>query len=74
MLTEAVYKTAERRSEINWLPARQVASDSDITWVQEESPFPINREWGKAKFELPGYDYINKAAYFDFQREWIMFT
>ena len=42
---------------------------TDIAWVAEKSPFPVGREWKYIDFAIPDYDYVNKAAYFDYQRE-----
>src|SRR5262249_13101420 len=40
-----------------------------IAWVDEASAPPIRPVWCYPKFALQEFDYVNRCAYFDYQRE-----
>lgn len=67
-ITEFIYSVNTK----NRIPNSSQASDdkgSEIAWVQDISQQTGRREWGRAHFFFPEFDYINKCAYFDYQRE-----
>jgi predicted RecB family nuclease len=41
----------------------------EIAWVHDLKAQTTRREWGTPSFFYPEFDYINKCAYFDYQRE-----
>jgi predicted RecB family nuclease len=40
-----------------------------VAWADEVEVPSSRREWCRAKFAMPEFDYINQCAYFDYQRE-----
>jgi len=36
---------------------------------EELGPLSSRREWCRAEFEVPDFDFVNERAYFDYQRD-----
>src|SRR5215472_4568756 len=59
------------RAQREGSPLPQASADQppDVVWVQDMSAPTSRGSWGRAQFFYPDFDYINKCAYFDYQRE-----
>jgi predicted RecB family nuclease len=44
-------------------------SGPSVAWADQVGMAPTHRRLGGARFNLPDFDYINRCAYFDYQRE-----
>jgi predicted RecB family nuclease len=68
MVTECLYAICPA-----CLPATQpqaIANDGhQVSRIEESESQWSRREWCRAKFAFPDFDFINKRAYFDYQRD-----
>jgi predicted RecB family nuclease len=62
---QAVGETASRRGEGGEAGHKGPA----VAWADEVTAPSSRREWGRAKFAVPEFDYVNRCAYFEYQRE-----
>ena len=67
-ITECIFEISTR-SKLPSSPEKSDGRSLELAWVQDLQPHTTRREWGKANFYYPDFDYINKCAYFDYQRE-----
>jgi predicted RecB family nuclease len=67
VVTDCIYKIAE----IGTSEKAQSSGPGQpvIAWAHDISTQSSRREWGGPAFFFPDFDYINKCAYFDYQRE-----
>jgi predicted RecB family nuclease len=61
---EAVGESAQRRGEGATFPV-----GSTVAWVDEVAAPSSRTEFCRAKFAIEDLDYVNRCAYFDYQRE-----
>jgi predicted RecB family nuclease len=66
-VTDFIYSIAAMGQEIG--TEAHATSQPKIAWAHDIPMQSSRRELGKAKFFFPEFDYINKCAYFDYQRE-----
>jgi predicted RecB family nuclease len=63
---QAVGEVARRRGETG---GDAPASGPEVAWADEVSAPSSRREWCRIKFAIPDLDYVNRCAWFDYQRE-----
>jgi hypothetical protein len=62
---QAVGEVARRRGETG---GDASASGPAVAWADEVSTPSSRREWCRIKFAIPDLDYVNRCAWFDYQR------
>jgi predicted RecB family nuclease len=63
---QAVGEVARRRGE----GTRDISPSSPaVAWADEVSVPSSRREWGRVNFAIQDFDYVNRCAWFDYQRE-----
>lgn len=68
----ALKRIVEFISEISLNDEKEANKDSDIVYTDDLKD-DSRCKWGEADFTLKDFDYINKCAYFDYQREKVFF-
>jgi predicted RecB family nuclease len=67
-VTEFVYAAFAGMSA-SFIPEPTGAGDPPVLRVQDIDRWANNRKWGRVNFFHPDYAFVNKCAYFDYQRE-----
>ena len=67
VVTEYVYSIAAMGTVVD--ADAHPTSQPGIAWASDIPMQSSRRDWGRPGFCLPDFDYINKCAYFDYQRE-----
>jgi predicted RecB family nuclease len=49
--------------------AADASATPAIAWADEIATTSARREWCRVKFAVPDFDYVNRCAWFDYQRE-----
>jgi hypothetical protein len=61
----AIGEAAQYRSQ----GATYTSASPPVAWADEVVAPTSRREWGRAKFVVEAFDYVNRCAWFDYQRE-----
>ena len=67
VVTEYVYRIAAMGEAVG--SDAQGTGQPGVAWAHDIPMLSSRRDWGSPGFSLPDFDYINKCAYFDYQRE-----
>jgi predicted RecB family nuclease len=67
-VTECIYAISTQSTQAH-SPQENNGEFPALAWVHDLKPATTRREWGTPHFFYPEFDYINKCAYFDYQRE-----
>jgi len=68
MVTECLYAICP--AQLSMTPLRPTTHEGhEVSRIEESEPQWSRREWCRAKFAFPDFDFINKRAYFDYQRD-----